>query len=118
MVGTNETIDMTTLQNPNTTAPTGAGNTTDASPDRGGSQQRTPRAILALLLAGALLQKRGYRIAVESGEAYPMAVRRMVQSMPPEQREKLRGEVTFLLDTDLRYGPFAALSKYQQPQSD
>lgn len=106
---------MTTLQNPNTTAPTGAGNTVDARRDSAGSQHPTPRGLLALLLAGALLQRRGHKISVAPGERYPMAVRRIVQGMPPAQRQALRSEVAFLMETDLRYSPFASLSKYQQP---
>jgi hypothetical protein len=44
-----------------------------------------------------------------------MAVRRIVQAMPPAQRQTLRSEVEFLLTTDLRFGPFTSLSRYQQP---
>ena len=50
---------------------------------------------------------------MEPGERYPSAVGRYVAAMLPEQRQILRGEVEFLLTTDLRYGPFASLSKYQ-----
>ena len=101
---------MAALQTPNTVAATAAVEATCASPDRGGSQ---PRGLLALLLAGALLQRRGHKIAAGPGERYPSAVGRFVAAMPPEQRQTLRGEVAFLLTTDLRYGPFAALAKYQ-----
>lgn len=104
---------MTVLQNPNTVAATAAVHDTHASRDSGGSARAAPRGLLALLIAGSLLQRRGHRIAVEPGERYPSAVRRFVGALPPEQRQTLRGEVRFLLTTDLRYGPFSALAKYQ-----
>ncbi|OIQ87715.1 hypothetical protein GALL_304280 [mine drainage metagenome] len=73
-----------------------------------------PRALLALLITGRLLQWRGTRVHCESGEHYPEAVLRKVRALPPEERNALRETVRFLLSTDLRYSPFESLSHYQQ----
>lgn len=73
-----------------------------------------PKGLLALLLAGGLLQRQGHRIELLPGENYPQAVRRVLRALPGEQREALRQAVAFLLTTDLRFGPFSALAKHQR----
>ena len=55
-----------------------------------------PRAAFRLVLAGRILRLRGHRIACAPGEAYPLAVLRVVLALPADVREVLRVEVDFL----------------------
>jgi hypothetical protein len=56
----------------------------------------SPRAAFRLVLAGCLLRRRGHRIACAPGEAYPLAVLRVLLALPDDVREVLRAEVDFL----------------------
>lgn len=72
-----------------------------------------PRGLLAVLLAGRILQWQGCRIVCDGGESYPCAVLRVIGELPAHQRDALRETVRFLLTTDLGYGPFEAFARYQ-----
>ena len=65
-----------------------------------------PRAAFRLVLAGRILRLRGHRIACAPGEAYPLAVLRVLLALPDDVREVLRSEVDFLESL----GPHAAPS--------
>ena len=67
-----------------------------------------------MLIAGRILQWRCHRIERERGEPYPRAVLRVIAGLDAEARDALRETVRFLLDTDLRYGPFESLARYQR----
>ena len=54
------------------------------------------RAAFRLVLAGRILRLRGHRIACAPGEAYPLAVLRVVLALPADAREVLKAEVDFL----------------------
>ncbi len=56
----------------------------------------SPRAAFRLVLAGRILRRRGHRIACAPGEAYPLAVLRVLRELPKEVRASLRGEIDFL----------------------
>jgi len=56
----------------------------------------SPRAAFRLVLAGRILRLRGHRIACAPGEAYPLAVLRVLLALPDDTRELLRAEVDFL----------------------
>ena len=56
----------------------------------------SPRAAFRLVLAGRILRLRGHRIACAPGEAYPLAVLRVVLALPADVREVLKVEVDFL----------------------
>ena len=56
----------------------------------------SPRAAFRLSLAGRILRLRGHFIKCKSGEAYPVAVLRVLLALPDEMREVLRSEVDFL----------------------
>ena len=73
---------------------------------------KIPKGLLALLVAGALLQRQGRQIQLQPTERYPHAVLRVIRAMPEAARKDLRSAVTFLLGTDLRWGPFSNLAKY------
>ena len=64
------------------------------------------RAAFRLVLAGRVLRLRGHRIACAPGEAYPLAVLRVLLALPDDVREVLRAEVDFLESL----GPHAAPS--------
>lgn len=65
-----------------------------------------PRAAYRLVLAGRILRLQGHRIACAPGEAYPLAVLRVVLALPADAREVLKAEVDFLESL----GPHAAPS--------
>ncbi|MDE2268573.1 MAG: hypothetical protein KGL33_06115 [Betaproteobacteria bacterium] len=67
----------------------------------------TPRAAYRLVLAGRILRLQGHRIACASGEAYPLAVLRVVLALPADLREVMKAEVDFLESL----GPHAAPSE-------
>ena len=54
------------------------------------------RAAFRLVLAGRILRLRGHVIQCERGEAYPVAVLRVLLALPDDMREVLRSEVDFL----------------------
>lgn len=56
----------------------------------------SPRAAYRLVLAGRILRLQGHRIACAPGEAYPLAVLRVVLALPAGVRDVLRAEVDFL----------------------
>lgn len=56
----------------------------------------SPRAAFRLVLAGRILRLRGHIIQCKSGEAYPVAVLRVLLALPDDLREVLRAEVDFL----------------------
>lgn len=92
-------------------APIGAANADAVSRESGGSLPRG--RLLAVLLAGALLQRRGVKIRRGEGETYPRAVLRVLEGLEEDVLAALRIEVGFLVGTDLRYGPFSSLAKHQ-----
>ena len=65
-----------------------------------------PRAAFRLGLAGRILRLRGHAIECRRGEAYPLAVLRVLLALPDDVREVLRNEVDFLESL----GPHAAPS--------
>jgi hypothetical protein len=67
----------------------------------------SPRAAYRLVLAGRILRLQGHRIACAPGEAYPLAVLRVLLALPDDVREVLRAEVDFLESL----GPHAAPSE-------
>ena len=66
-----------------------------------------PRAAFRLVLAGRILRLQGHRIVCAPGEAYPLAVLRVLLALPDDMREVLRAEVDFLESL----GPHAAPSE-------
>ncbi len=63
-------------------------------------------AAYRLVLAGRILRLRGQRITCAPGEAYPLAVLRVVLALPADVREVLKAEIDFLESL----GPHAAPS--------
>lgn len=59
-------------------------------------QAMNPRAAFRLVLAGRILRLRGHAITCAPGEPYPLAVLRVLLSLPDDVREVLRVEVDFL----------------------
>lgn len=59
-------------------------------------QSMNPRAAFRLVLAGRILRLRGHAITCAPGEPYPLAVLRVLLSLPDGVREVLRVEVDFL----------------------
>ena len=62
----------------------------------------SPRAAYRLVLAGRLLQARGWKIRTKPGESYPQAVLALVEALPVNVRDQLKSEIDFLesLGTD------------------
>ncbi|MDE2268804.1 MAG: hypothetical protein KGL33_07305 [Betaproteobacteria bacterium] len=67
----------------------------------------SPRAAFRLVLAGRILRLRGHVIECKPGEPYPLAVLRVVLTLPDDVREVLRAEVDYLASL----GPHAAPSE-------
>lgn len=65
------------------------------------------RAAFRLVLAGRILRLRGHAIECRRGEAYQLAVLRVLLALPDGVREGLRSEVDFLESL----GPYGAPSE-------